>query len=76
MLVIYSASWCRFCKKLKDELETFNIPFKEVDIDKEVDLAMTLIDKRLKTIPQVFTEDGKHIGGCDDTIAYIHAMKG
>ena len=70
MLEIYSASWCTHCKRLKDFLRNKGIEFKDVDIDVEVDEAMTLIDLKLKTIPQVFLES-KHLGGADDTINHF-----
>lgn len=68
MLKIYSASWCTYCQKLKSFLKNNNIEYSEIDIDENIDEAMFLIEKDLKTIPQVFKENGEYIGGCDDTI--------
>lgn len=70
MIEVYSASWCGHCKRLKDFLRNSNLEFIETDIDEEVDKAMLLVDKGLKTIPQVFL-DGKHLGGCEATIKYL-----
>lgn len=33
-LYIFSAQWCVNCGKLKDQLKSLNIDFKEIDIDK------------------------------------------
>ena len=68
MLEIYSASWCVHCNKLKSFLKNKGIEFNDIDIDEEIDKAMYLVERGLKTIPQVFTKDGEHIGGCENTI--------
>lgn len=68
MLKIYSASWCSHCKKLKEFLKNKNIEFFDIDIDEDLEEAMMLIKEGYKTIPQVFYNNGVHIGGCDITI--------
>lgn len=76
MFTVYSADWCTYCTKVKQVLTRGGFEFKEVDIDQDNDKLEWLKKQGLRSLPQVFTLDGKHIGGCDDTIAYIHAMKG
>lgn len=71
MLKVYSATWCGFCSKLKASLRDYNIPYVEVDIDSDLDEAFWLMKSGYKTLPQVFGEDGVHIGGCERTIEFI-----
>ncbi|AUR93350.1 glutaredoxin [Vibrio phage 1.187.O._10N.286.49.F1] len=68
MLKVYSAEWCSFCKKLKSFLDTNHIPYEVVDIDYDIDEALLLVEKDLKTIPQVF-EGTELIGGYTETLA-------
>lgn len=35
MLEVYSAEWCQPCKQLKKLLDTNNIEYKVIDIDKD-----------------------------------------
>lgn len=63
-LIVYSAGWCSYCKKLKDFLNKNLISFTEVDVDENSEEFSAL---GLKTIPQVF--EGKvHVGGYQETI--------
>lgn len=76
MFTVYSADWCTYCTKVKQVLARAGFEFKEVDVDQDLTQLDWLKKQGLRSLPQVFKEDGTHIGGCDDTIAYIHAMKG
>lgn len=67
MLKVYGAQWCTFCKKTKDFLETKGEDFMFIDIDHEIEKSKILLDKDLRTIPQVFDGDN-HIGGYTETI--------
>lgn len=62
-MIVYSADWCSYCKKLKNLLDDNFINYKVIDVD-------TLPKFEFKTIPQVFI-GGNHIGGCDDTIKFM-----
>lgn len=63
-LIVYSAGWCSYCKKLKTFLKKNLISFTEVDVDDNSEEFSAL---GLKTIPQVF--EGKvHIGGYQETV--------
>ncbi|WP_027883184.1 glutaredoxin family protein [Meiothermus rufus] len=33
MLILYSTPWCGDCKALKQALATFNLPYREINID-------------------------------------------
>jgi len=60
-VTLYSAPWCRDCREAKRFLTTHNIPFDEVDIERNpgaADLVIANTGKR--AIPQ-FVVDGKWI---------------
>ena len=69
-LVVFSASWCKYCSKLKKVLAEEGIAYTNIDIDENIEESKILLEKGLETIPQVFY-NGKHIGGCDTTIDMI-----
>ena len=35
-IVMYSASWCPYCKALRNTLNQYNIPFTEHDVEKSI----------------------------------------
>jgi mycoredoxin len=60
-VTLYSAAWCRDCREAKRFLNTHNIPFQEIDIERTpgaADLVLANVGKR--AIPQ-FVLDGKWI---------------
>ena len=60
-VLVYSASWCRDCREAKRFLETHNIPYTEIDIEKTPGAAEELIRHVGKrAIPQ-FVIDGKWV---------------
>ena len=32
-VVLLSASWCGYCRKLRSDLNTWNVPFRELDVE-------------------------------------------
>lgn len=53
-VVIYSTSWCKFCKATREYLEANNIPFIDRDIEKGDELTDKLYATiGAKAIPQV-----------------------
>ncbi|KAJ7551794.1 hypothetical protein O6H91_06G028600 [Diphasiastrum complanatum] len=71
-VVVFSKSYCRYCKKVKQLLGSLTQNLKVVELDQEgdgADLQKALAEwTGQRTVPNVFI-NGKHIGGCDDTIA-------
>jgi len=62
-ITVCSASWCGPCKYAKDLLKEKNLPFKEIDIEKE-GISREELFKLTggRTIPQIIIDDEK-IGG-------------
>lgn len=44
-VIVYSADWCAFCKMAKGYLVSKNVPFKEVDVERDHDAARELVSK-------------------------------
>ncbi|KAL9377201.1 hypothetical protein Peur_031321 [Populus x canadensis] len=70
-IVIFSKSYCPYCKRAKGVFKELNQTPHVVELDQREDGhniqdAMSEIVGR-RTVPQVFI-DGKHIGGSDDTV--------
>ena len=80
---VYSKSGCPNCKKVKELLETKQIPFTVIDCDeyllenKEAFLLfiMNLTSQDWKTFPIVFNKDSLFIGGFIDTKLYLEQLE-
>ena len=60
-ITVYSASWCGPCKYAKDLLKEKNLPFKEIDIEKEGINREDLFKLTGgRTIPQIIIDDEKN----------------
>jgi glutaredoxin 3 len=69
-ILVYSKSWCPYCKAAKALLAAKGAAFTEIDVtdDPEGQQAMAKRAGR-SSVPQIFI-GGKHIGGSDD----LHAL--
>ena len=69
-VIIYSSGKCPYCVKAKQLLESKNVAFKELRVDKNPELVVESVKKSggQKTVPQIFIDD-YHVGGCDDLYA-------
>ncbi|MGB1360618.1 MAG: glutaredoxin family protein [Alphaproteobacteria bacterium] len=67
---IFWREGCGFCNRVKSLFEQKGVNYKAYNIweDPEYDALMKARVPNARTVPQVFI-DGKHIGGCDDTMA-------
>ncbi|BAF09361.2 Os02g0618100, partial [Oryza sativa Japonica Group] len=69
---LQSKTYCPFCARVKRLLAELAASYKAVELDVESDgseLQSALADwTGQRTVPCVFIK-GKHIGGCDDTMA-------
>lgn len=54
MLTIYSKNNCPFCDRAKQLLENKGVPFTEINIENDADSRQMLLDKGLKSVPQIF----------------------
>ncbi|KAL9259951.1 Glutaredoxin-C4-like protein [Drosera capensis] len=77
-IVIFSKSYCPYCKKAKSvfkelDVEPYVVELNERDDGSSIQDALSGIVGR-RTVPQVFI-DGKHIGGSDDTVEAYQSGK-
>ncbi|MDQ0396347.1 glutaredoxin 3 [Labrys monachus] len=66
-VVIYTKSWCPYCRDAKSLLDKKGVPFQEIDVDGKPDLqaAMSVKAHGRRSVPQIFIGE-THVGGCDD----------
>jgi glutaredoxin len=70
-IVIYSKSGCPYCDKIKTVFEQRGVEFTSYELD--VDFVKDEFYAEFgagSTFPQVVL-DGKHLGGCSDTVQYM-----
>ena len=66
-VVIYTKSWCPYCRDAKALLARKGVTFEEIDVDRKPDLqaAMSVRAHGRRSVPQIFIGE-THVGGCDD----------
>lgn len=68
-VLLYTMSWCPYCRRAKTLLKEKRVQWKELDIEADPAQrpAMMKASGR-KTVPQIFI-NGTHVGGFDDLLA-------
>ena len=66
-VVIYTRSWCFYCRRAKALLERKGARYEEIDVESVPDLEREMVLRAggRTTVPQIFI-DGEHVGGSDD----------
>jgi len=64
-IVMYGASWCPYCKKAREELNSRNIPFYEVDVDASPDKAIISNAMDIRGYPQFYVGYQRIKGGSE-----------
>ena len=68
-VIIYTTSWCPYCRAAKSLFAAKKIDFTELDVSEEPKLRVEM--ERLsgrRTVPQIFI-NGKPVGGYDDVLS-------
>ena len=68
-VVMYTTSWCPYCRAAKSLFASKQVDFTEIDVTEEPKLRVEM--ERLsgrRTVPQIFI-NGKPIGGYDDVLS-------
>ena len=63
MLTVYSKNNCPFCVQAKRLLESKNVPYQEVNIEDQPDARQMLLDRGLRSVPQIFNKEELVPGG-------------
>ncbi len=56
MVTVYSKNNCPFCDRVKALLESRGVPYTEVNIENDAESRQMLLDKGLRSVPQIFHE--------------------
>lgn len=69
-VIIYTKSFCPFCVKAKQILNTKNINYEEIKIDSNPEERAKMLKKSngVHTVPQIFINEF-HVGGCTELMA-------
>jgi glutaredoxin len=54
MLTVYSKNNCPFCVQAKQLLESKGVEYTEINIEHDTDARQLLVDKGLRSVPQIF----------------------
>lgn len=68
-VVIYASAFCPYCRWARALLDTKQVSYTVMDIDRNPQLRQEMIRRSKRTsVPQIFIDD-LHIGGFDDLSA-------
>lgn len=64
-VIVYSSPLCPWCTKVKDYLDSKNVPYEAYNVAKDRDKAMEMVDKSGQQGVPVLDIDGEIIIGFD-----------
>lgn len=68
-VVIYSSRWCPFCMRALNLLNSKEVAFTEIDVDKNPQERVKMREMAGRnSVPQIWIGD-HHVGGCDELFA-------
>lgn len=68
---IYSKSGCIFCDAAMELLDSKNLEYQEIKIEKSEEALAFLKEQGFKTVPQIYDNFGDHVGGYQDLKASL-----
>lgn len=68
MYRIYGTKDCSFCYSARDFLKLQNIEYEYIDVTQCEQARKLFKERNFRTVPQVFSDTGNHIGGYQDLI--------
>lgn len=68
---VISTVSCTFCREAINLLEREDIPFEVTYLEAEPWLKTLLLKTSHKTVPQIFTDTGVHVGGYTELKQYV-----
>ncbi len=63
---VYSKAGCIFCDAAMEFLKEYNIEYEEIKVTKSEQAQKLFKERKFTTVPQIFDDKGKHIGGFHD----------
>jgi len=74
-IIIYSSQFCPYCTAAKNLLNSKNLDFEEISVDRDPQQRAIMMEKSGRTsVPQIFI-NGTHVGGFDDLSAKVRNNK-
>jgi glutaredoxin 3 len=72
-IVVYTTDFCGYCNRVKSLLQAHALDFSEVNLSRDPEGRIELVDKTgMMTFPQVLV-DGKLVGGFVETLAAVES---
>ena len=56
-IIIYGTSWCGYCKRLKKKFDTYHVPYKDIDIEKDPLAEQFFVQQGYQGVPVVYVGD-------------------
>ncbi len=73
-VIVYSTTYCGYCRRAEDLLEREGIAFETVDVTNDLRARAELVERAngRRTVPVIFI-DGEPIGGYQELARLVHA---
>lgn len=72
-ITVYTTDFCGYCNRVKSLLGARNLDFSEVNLSRDPDGRIELVNRTgMMTFPQVLV-DGKLVGGFAETLAAVES---
>lgn len=72
-ITVYTTDFCGYCNRVKGLLQARNLDFSEINLSRDPDGRVELVNKTgMMTFPQVLV-DGKLVGGFAETLAAVES---
>lgn len=72
-ITVYTTDFCGYCNRVKGLLQARNLDFSEVNLSRDPDGRVELVNRTgMMTFPQVLV-DGKLVGGFAETLAAVES---
>jgi glutaredoxin 3 len=67
-VVLYGTSWCPYCARARQLLESKGVALEEIDVESVPAARAEMMSRSgRRTVPQIFV-GATHVGGCDDLL--------
>ena len=74
MYKVYMRGGCGYCTLAKQLLDQKNIKYEEINVWEDESAMKFLQNNELRTVPQIYTDKGIHIGGYTELQERIHEI--
>ena len=60
LLIIYGTTWCGDCRRARSLLDRFQVPYRWVDVDRDVEAARLVekLNRGFRSVPTLVWPDG------------------